>query len=90
MQCNKIHFPLRVSLSLQHMRRTFARIQMSFDYLPEFYICIYRAGEVVTFCWRLQRSENFAAEQESEILQYELRVEVSSESHSAGSLTTAL
>lgn len=35
-----------------------------------------RAGEVVTFCWRLQRSKGFAAEQESEILPYEIRVEV--------------
>ncbi len=35
-----------------------------------------RAGELVTFCWRLQRSKGFAAEQESETLQYEIRIEV--------------
>ena len=35
-----------------------------------------RAGEVVTFCWRLERSKTFTAQHEGEVLQYEIRAEV--------------
>ena len=30
----------------------------------------------MTFCWRLERSQAFAAEQEASALQYEVRAEV--------------
>lgn len=41
----------------------------------------HRAGEAVTFCWRLERSPNFVASKgDSDVLQYNLKIEVRSRS----------
>ena len=37
-----------------------------------------RVGEIVTFCWRLERSQDYASTQEGFLLQYEVRAEVPS------------